>query len=686
MGTEYKQLISALRNIEFKRLSWITSTVVYILVGLGMYVPFDVSAQQAPNGDEIGSLIAAGGRSARYNDQHFIISTVVEGEPAYKIPNTHTETPYYFTLSDDGRYLIYSIKTKEQKITYIHDLNSKGALVQTLPFAIESTAFNSHVCKAFFVHSKTFWGARLTAFDTKGWHKLAERYITDLTNSIAVDADGSQLLAAAKSVVRVIDAETLNTEKVNWETSRLKKLVYDPTNNRYYASVNHKNVIEVRDLLKDRVVHTIRGGKGQIEQLAYGLENQLVSLDDLGNLNVWDLHNKKRQLAKSNVRAFNQLGNGRLSFLTEKWEFSNHGKEASLGIPPDSAFMSRRTGNVGIAPIPIIAYGPETSLVLGLGMSFIFAPPMDSTATDSHFFRPSSLTPSLSYGFKGQLQATLSSAYFSKKGWYLSNRVDYLMNNRSQFFGLGNDVRQDVSALYHNHIFSWEGALTKTIGHRFSAGITALIRHDSPLDFEASGLLALPEDKGGFTVGIGPMLRFDTRNDVIFPTNGHYLDISFTRFGGWIGSDYEYSDLKIDYRGYHSLPILTEGTTLAVQAQYHGAFNGDVPFYQLPYLSADRLLRGVWRNLYIDRQAFAVQGELRSSFTDIDPRFGYVLFAGVGDVATNFLKAYDPRLIGVFGLGVRKQLVPKLKLQSRIDCSINTRGDIGVFGGVGVAF
>lgn len=686
MRIEQKQLISAVRNIEFKKLPWITFGFAYILLYVSISIPFNTRAQHSNNDDESNPVIAAGGRVVQYIDQHFVISAIVDAEPTYEIANAHLEEPYFFTMSDDGNFLVYSIKAKEKKITYIYDLSNTGALAQTLPFAIESAAFNNKVDKAFFIHSKTFWGARLAAYNTKRWHKLAERSITDLTNSIAVNADGSQLLAAARSVVRVIDAETLKTKKVNWETSRLKELVYNPRNSEQYASVNHKNLIEVRDLLEDRVIHTIWDKGGKMEQLAFDSEGQLISLDDSGNLSVWDLNTKKRQVRKNNVRAFDRLGKNRLAFLGKNWESDNYGKDASLAVQPDSAFIPLKTRNIGIVPIPIIAYGPETSLVLGLGMSFIFSPPVDSTATDRNFFRPSLLTPSVSYGFKGQLQGTLSSDYFSKQGWHFFNRIDYLRNNRSPFFGFGNHVKQGIKAVYHNHVFSWEGAFTKAIGRRFFAGVNFLIRYDSPLDFEASAPLTLPDNKGGFAVGIGPVLRFDTRNDLIFPTSGHYLDISFTRFGEWIGSEYGYSDLKLDYRVYHPLPVLTKGTTLAVQALFHGTYNGEVPFYQLPYLSADRILRGVWRNLYIDKQAFAIHGELRSDFNNIDPRFGYVLFAGVGDVADNFFKGYDPKLIGVFGLGVRQQIIPKLKLQSRIDCSVNTRGDIGVFGGVGVAF
>src|SRR5690606_27403922 len=106
---------------------------------------------------------------------------------------------------------------------------------------------------------------------------------------------------------------------------------------------------------------------------------------------------------------------------------------------------------------------PETSLLLGFGMNFIFHPREDDSVVTQRFFRPSSLTPSISYGFNGQLQASVTADYFSKRGWHFFNQVGFLKNNRSYFFGLGNDAERKSNTAYHNHVFSWEGELTKSI-------------------------------------------------------------------------------------------------------------------------------------------------------------------------------------------------------------------------------
>ena len=314
-------------------------------------ISITVRAQHTPNHQAIVPLSVDGGRAVQYVDGQFKVSTVLAGGKTTVITAPHRVAPYFCIISDDGRWLLYSIKTKTEKITYVHDLTRDGEMKQRYPFAIESAAFIRDGNKAFFVHSKTFWGAKLAAYDTRQWQLLAVRPITDLTTSITVNADGSQLLAAAGAVVREIDTETLETEKVHWETSRLRGLVYSPTDLRQYASINHKNRIEVRDLTEDRVVHTIHAGQGRVTRLAFAPDGRhLMSMDDAGHLNVWDLQERSRVMAMENITAAAGF---------------EEGKVVNPPTRSDSAFLNGPTGKMSIVPIPIISYSPETSFFTG---------------------------------------------------------------------------------------------------------------------------------------------------------------------------------------------------------------------------------------------------------------------------------------------------------------------------------
>ncbi|QNL48620.1 BamA/TamA family outer membrane protein [Olivibacter sp. SDN3] len=662
-----------------------------ILITLCTFVSSIVYAQEDTTSDGSLALTSNGEKALFYKDKHLIVSDVPSDEILGNLALPADEPPYFYTISKDGKWLLYS--SKEEKMTYIYNLEKGVALKQLLPVVFESAEFTGDGQHVYVIHSKTFWKANLAVYETENWQLLNMRSITDYTNSLAVNTDGSRLLAGARSIIRILDPQTLKTEKVNWETSRLRLLTFNPVNTYQYASVNHKNIIEVRDLEEDRVIHAIRPDGGKIGNLSYDPDGErLLSLDDQGKLNVWSLTDSLKVACLSEVKATQGFEQGKLTVLQkEGWrvidqDWKNTGSEKNRSITPDTAFLGGPTKKIGVVPMPILAYSPETNVILGLGMNIIFNGHDYEKNLVSPFFRPSSLTPVVAYGFNGQLQASLSADYFYKKSWHFFNNIGFLKNNRSFYFGLGNDAENDRNTVYHNNIFSWNGEVTKLINESLFVGLNYHVRNDSRLDFDQSASLMIPNSEGGLLLGIGGTIRYDTRNDLLFPTSGRYIDLSLINYGKWIGSDYTYNDLKIDYRSFHSLPILTKGTTFAFQAIYHNVFNGNAPFYQLPYLSADRILRGVWRNLYIDRQAVALQGELRSNFSNIDPRYGYVLFAGAGDVSDNFFKGYDPKIIGVFGLGFRQQVIPKLKLQSRIDFSVTTRGSIGVFGGMGLTF
>lgn len=644
------------------------------------------TSQAQPNMSRDTAAILAfnDGKALMFSDGFFIITDALTHKKI-RIAAPQPGALYYSTISEDGRWFIYSTKTKAKRATYIHDLAKNGELRQLFPFALESATITADGKSTFFIHSKTFWKAKLAAYNTKDWQLQAERAVANPTNSVAVNADGSQLLVAAGAVITAIHPKTLKTEKINWEKSRLTNLTYNPIIRHQYASINHKNTIEVRDLLEDRVLHTIRANGGQITRIAYTPTGTgLVSLDNTGNLVIWNLDDRSVQMRDREVRAHSRFDGHHLTVLKDAWQRTDY-EPTDRPAQPDSAFLGK-TKKVDMLPTPLVAYTPEASFLLGFGMSFVFHSQNDSTTAKQRYFRPSIITTSAAYGFSGQFQTSLIANHFGKRGWHFVNQISYISNNRSYFFGLGHGAERKINTVYHNDVFSWTGTLTKGFGDRFFAGIAYQIRHDSPLKNDGSTSLSIPDADGGFLTGTGPVLRFDTRNDLLFTTKGYYVDLSVMRFGNWLGSDYQFSDVRLDYRGFHALPILTTGTTLAVQALYQGTFSGDAPFYQLPYLSADRILRGVWRNLYIDRQALAVQAELRSNFSNIDPRYGYVLFAGAGDVAPDFFKGYTPDIIGVFGVGYRQQVIPKLKLQSRIDFSYTTKGNFGVFGGLGLSF
>ncbi|MEM8896390.1 MAG: BamA/TamA family outer membrane protein, partial [Bacteroidota bacterium] len=186
---------------------------------------------------------------------------------------------------------------------------------------------------------------------------------------------------------------------------------------------------------------------------------------------------------------------------------------------------------------------------------------------------------------------------------------------------------------------------------------------------------------GGQLLGIGPALVWDTRNNVLWPTAGHFLNVELSYFTNALGMDYEYGRYLIDYRRYKSL--WNEKNVIAFQAQFNGITGNNVPFYSLPQLGGDEQLRGIANeNLYRDKNAVFLQAEARK---DLLWRFGGVLFAGAGTVYNDWSNPVEEVRV-VYGLGARFQTLKDQKLNVRVDLGFSQEGQNALYISIREAF
>ncbi|TYR34688.1 hypothetical protein FXV77_14550 [Sphingobacterium phlebotomi] len=193
-----------------------------------------VHAQQPLFVDTAAVLAFNDGKAVTLSGSTFIVTDMATQENIRIAATRPSGTPYYTAISEDGRWFIYSTKGKKERATYMHDLTKNGALSIQFPFALESATITADGKSAFFIHSKTFWKAKLAAYQTQDWQLQAERTVGAPTNSVAINADGSQLLLAAGSIITAMHPKTLKKEKINWEKSRLSNLTYHPPSIRKY--------------------------------------------------------------------------------------------------------------------------------------------------------------------------------------------------------------------------------------------------------------------------------------------------------------------------------------------------------------------------------------------------------------------------------------------------------------------
>jgi outer membrane protein assembly factor BamA len=144
------------------------------------------------------------------------------------------------------------------------------------------------------------------------------------------------------------------------------------------------------------------------------------------------------------------------------------------------------------------------------------------------------------------------------------------------------------------------------------------------------------------------------------------------------GSDFDFNRYILNLRQYLSI---TSNHLLAIQ--FYGNFVGGYsPFYELPALGGQNLMRGYFLGRYRDKQYVLAQAEYRTSLLW---RIGLVGFAGVGDVTDRLELIQLSELKYSVGAGLRFALDVKEKLNVRIDFGIG-KNSSGIYFAIEEAF
>ena len=336
--------------------------------------------------------------------------------------------------------------------------------------------------------------------------------------------------------------------------------------------------------------------------------------------------------------------------------------------------------NWDFAIYPAVSYQPETRLQLG---AIAFVVISDEEDTQESYYRPTSVSPYILYTFNNQLITSIDYEGYLKNGWLVTANPRFL-DYPDFYYGIGIDSELDDEERFDDTFFAMETKVLKELKPNLFIGGRLDFRTDRLSAFDEDGALLRDRPvglEGGQLLGLGPSLLWDTRNNVLWPTAGHYLNAELGFFTDALGLDYSYGAYQVDYRKYKSL--WNEKNVLAFQAQLNGRAGSGIPFYMLPKIGGDERLRGIANeNLYRDQNAFFVQAEARK---DLFWRFGGVLFAGVGTVFQDWGNATDRARV-VYGLGGRFQALDDQKLNVRIDLGFSQEGQSALYISIREAF
>ena len=279
--------------------------------------------------------------------------------------------------------------------------------------------------------------------------------------------------------------------------------------------------------------------------------------------------------------------------------------------------------------VPVFSSAPETGLELGATGLYSFYTDSDRLNT-----RISNIFAYASQTTKGQTNFTLTSNYWSPQNKYhLTGSISYI-NFPYSFFGVGNNTRQANEDHLDQKRFKLNIEGEKRLGEHFYAGIVAggyyyhFHSDNSNGTFQTDPRVQFRQ--GGPSIYLGPSAIFDNRNNNSYTTRGMIITTYYNQIQSMFSNNgFQGGFFNIEYSQF--IPI-TDQLVLGADIQEQNLVGGSSPFYLLPSLGNDEMMRGYYNGRFRDRNLIAAQAELRYRLAQ---RFAVVGFAATGEVARN---------------------------------------------------
>jgi len=324
------------------------------------------------------------------------------------------------------------------------------------------------------------------------------------------------------------------------------------------------------------------------------------------------------------------------------------------------------TRKASFMPIPVLGYAQETGFEFGLGALYSFYVDRKDTMN-----RSSNFSGTASYSTKKTYNLTLKG-----DAWTKGNRYHFIGEIRFKkmpfnFYGIGNNTQQlDEDRLVQQQfkmLFDAEKSFLKSA----YTGISLGFENYSFSDQVPGGIYSSSQDifdkAGGSVLFLGVSQSYDTRNSNNYPTKGFFGRVTYQYAPDlYGGGNFTGSQIRVNVRNFW---LLTPKVVLGLQGLYHTVQGTATPFYLLPQLGNDEMMRGYYTGRYREENLLAAQAEIRYRFMN---RFGIVAFAGGGKVFSNGNLSLDD-LKPNYGVGGRYFFDTAKGLSVRLDYGIGEK-------------
>lgn len=331
-------------------------------------------------------------------------------------------------------------------------------------------------------------------------------------------------------------------------------------------------------------------------------------------------------------------------------------------VPEKKSFFKKifnQTKPVTYLAFPIAYYTPESNLMMGVAGVVSLRIGKDTTTA------PSFVIPWVTYSIDKQLNAEIFGSIYLEKN---KHHVDYELSYKIQkqpFYGIGNKLDFDNKELVYTKGLRFYSVYENRMKDVFILGpiyhldYTSTVRPEENKIFDTTITKSQGRD-GGFVQGLGLRAAFDNRDNVYFPYKGNYLAVSGIGYPSFMGSKYQFATVQAEYRSFLNIK---RKVIFASQIMSQMSF-GDVPFYLMPKLGGDKLLRGYTAGTSRDKFLFNIQGEIRVPIS----RFILSGFFGSGITGDEFMDYFKVKEYSYsIGGGVRFKPFIDKSIVLRID-------------------
>ncbi len=333
----------------------------------------------------------------------------------------------------------------------------------------------------------------------------------------------------------------------------------------------------------------------------------------------------------------------------------------------DKIFSEDTTRHNSFLPIPVIGYAQEAGFEFGAAAIYSFY-----LHKDDPLIRASNLYSAAIFSTKKQSSVRLKADIWSRENKYHYIGDIRYNNNTFNFYGIGNDTRRaDEDPLILKR-FRLTGEFEKSFGRSLYFGANTLFEKNNFEDIQPGGIyqtnnLIFDKD-GGKVLYMGLSTTIDSRNNIIYTTKGTLLRLNLNFAPDFFkGENFTGTLFKADFRNFQKI---NEELVIGLHGVYESLNGRSVsPFYLLPQLGNDNIMRGYYLGRYRANNLMAAQTEIRYRF---NPHVGVIGFIGTGMVynSGNFRTG---NLKPNYGIGARYFFDIEKGLSLRLDYGIGEK-------------